>query len=97
MPSFDVEYPVECDDEYWDHEDPQKSFKQPPEMPCAISSFIHLIKLCEILSFSSRTLYSTKKSKLISGYFGEDWEMRMVAELDSSLNKWKASLPFFCK
>ncbi|KAH9479075.1 Putative transcriptional regulatory protein [Psilocybe cubensis] len=91
--SFDLEYPVECDDEYWDHEDPQKRFRQPPGKPCSMSNFIHLIKLCEILSFSSRTLYSTKKSKLVSGYFGEDWEMRMVAELDSSLNKWRAALP----
>ncbi|KAH9479055.1 Putative transcriptional regulatory protein [Psilocybe cubensis] len=91
--SIDIEYPVECDDEYWEHPNPAKAFKQPAGIPCKISSFIHLIKLCEVLGFASRTLYSTYKSKLLSGYLGGDWEIRMVAEIDSSLNKWKLSLP----
>ncbi|PPQ93067.1 hypothetical protein CVT25_011943 [Psilocybe cyanescens] len=95
--SFDIEYPIECDDEYWEDEDPEKAFKQPPGKPCVISNFVYLIKLCEILGFASRTLYCTKKSRILSGYFGDDWDMRMVAELDSSLNKWKASLPPYCE
>lgn len=41
----------------------------------------------------TRTLYSTKKSQILSGLIGPEWETRVVTELDSSLNKWKDALP----
>lgn len=91
---FDVEYPIECDDEYWEHEDPGRAFQHPPGKPSSITSFVCFIKLCEILGLASRMLYTTtKKSKIQSGSLGHDWEAQTVAELDSSMNKWKDSLP----
>lgn len=95
LSSFDVEYPIECDDEYWEAKDPTKAFQQPPGKPCSITAFVCFIKLSEILGFASRTLYATKKSKILSGCIGVEWEGRMVAELDSSMNKWKQSLPHY--
>ncbi|KAF8973128.1 fungal-specific transcription factor domain-containing protein, partial [Flammula alnicola] len=94
---FDVDYPIECDDEYWETEDPEQAFKQPPGLPCTITGFVCALKLCEILAFTLRTLYSTKKSKILSGLIGNEWENRLVAELNSSLDKWKVSLPHFCE
>ncbi|KAF8973127.1 hypothetical protein BDZ97DRAFT_1779521 [Flammula alnicola] len=94
---FDVDYPIECDDEYWEIDDPEQAFKQPPGKPCTITSFVCALKLCEILAFALRTLYSTKKSKILSGLIGNEWERRIVAELDSSMNKWKDSLPLFLR
>ncbi|KAH9485168.1 putative transcriptional regulatory protein [Psilocybe cubensis] len=91
--AFDVEYPIDCDDEYWETEDPEQAFKQPTGKPSMITGFICFIKLCEILGFALRTLYTTKKSKLLSGFIGSEWEGRMVAELDSAMNGWKDSLP----
>ncbi|KAH9474373.1 Cutinase transcription factor 1 alpha [Psilocybe cubensis] len=92
--AFDVEYPIECDDEYWDIEDPQAAFRQPAEKPSSITGFIQFIKLCEILGKVSRALYTTtKKSKIQSGSFGHDWEAQTVAELDSAMNQWKDSIP----
>lgn len=88
---------MECDDEYWEHEDPEQAFKQPAGKPCSMTSFINFIKLCEILGFALRTLYTNKKSRLLSGFTGTEWEARMVAELDSSLNQWKDALPDFCE
>jgi hypothetical protein len=41
--------------------------------------------------------YSIKKSKASLGFVGQDWEQRMVAELDSALNKWMDSLPDHCE
>ncbi|KDR75218.1 hypothetical protein GALMADRAFT_249193 [Galerina marginata CBS 339.88] len=90
---FDLEYPIECDDEYWETEDPELAFKQPSGKPCKISGFVRVLKLCEILAFGLRTLYSTKKSRILSGLRGDEWECRVVAALDSSMNKWKDSLP----
>ena len=97
LPRFDLEYPVECDEEYWETPDPEKAFQQPPGKPCKMSCFIWLIKLAEMLGFAHRTLYATKKSKMLIGLIGNEWESEVVSELDSSMNKWKDSLPQYCE
>ncbi|PPQ94986.1 hypothetical protein CVT25_003738 [Psilocybe cyanescens] len=91
--TFDVDYPIECDDEYWVAEDPEKAFEQPAGKPCSITAFVYLIKLCEVLGFTLRTLYSNKKSRILSGFIGGEWEGRMVAALNSSMKEWRDSLP----
>ena len=94
MSSFDVDYPIECDDECWEPSgDSGQAFQQPGGKTSVITTFVYQLRLCEILAFTLRTLYSTKKSKIRSGLIGNEWEHRIVAELDSSLNKWKDSLP----
>ena len=37
--------------------------------------------------------YSINKSKLSHGFVGPEWEQRIVAELDSALNKWSDTVP----
>ena len=59
--SFDLELPLEVDDEYWEHPDPTKAFKQPPGIPCSISYFISFLKLNQILAFALRTIVSTSQ------------------------------------
>ncbi|KAF8813792.1 hypothetical protein BYT27DRAFT_7180557 [Phlegmacium glaucopus] len=91
---FDVDYPIECDDEYWAPTgDSGQAFQQPSGKPSIITAFVYQLRLCEILALTLRTLYSTKKSKVRSGSIDHEWEHRIVAELDSSLNRWKDSLP----
>jgi len=53
------------------------------------------LKLAELLGFALRTLYATKKSKTLFGVIGNEWEMQVVSELDSSMNKLKDGLPHF--
>lgn len=84
---------MECDDEYWECEDPEQNWKQPPGKPSKATAFIVHLRLCEILAHALRTLYSTKKSKLLTGLIGNEWEERVVSDLDSSMNRWKDSLP----
>src|SRR5258708_32400151 len=91
----DLESPVECDEEYWATSAPDKSFQQPPGKPCRMSCFIWLIKLAEVLGFAHRTLYAPKKSKMLIRLIGNEWESEVVTELDSSMNKWKDSLPHY--
>jgi hypothetical protein len=94
MSSFDVDYPIECDDEYWKPNGTLgQALQQPSGKPSVITTFVYQLKLCEILAYTLRTLYATKKSRIMSGLIGNNWEHRIVAELDSSLNKWKDSLP----
>ena len=95
--SFDLDYPVECDDEYWEISDSKTVFKQPPGKPSQMTYFIWTLKLAEILGYALRTLYATKKSKMFIGLMGSEWESEVVAELDSSMNKFKDSIPQHCE
>ncbi|KAF8070636.1 fungal-specific transcription factor domain-containing protein [Lyophyllum atratum] len=91
---FDIDSLVECDDEYWEYGvNSELTFKQPVNKPSYVTAFNCCLSLCEILSFSMRTLYSTKKAKLWSGHVGNDWRHRLVAQMDSALNKWSDSVP----
>ncbi|GLB45768.1 putative fungal specific transcription factor [Lyophyllum shimeji] len=90
---FDVDLPVECDDEYWEHSDPSQRFKQPPNKPSYVTGFILLLKLNQVLAILLRTIYSINKSKITLGFIGHQWEQHIVAELDSALNKWIDSVP----
>ncbi|KAA1476284.1 hypothetical protein DENSPDRAFT_806964 [Dentipellis sp. KUC8613] len=90
---FDIDFPVECDDEYWTHPDPELAFKQPPGKETYMSYFICFLKLNQILAFALRTIYSINKSKILLGFVGQQWEQHIVAELDSALNKWIDSVP----
>ena len=56
--SYDLDLPVDCDDEYWDDPDPEKRFKQPANKPSSVTAFILYIKLHQILAFSLRTIVS---------------------------------------
>lgn len=60
--SYDVEYPVEVDDEYWTNPDPELAFKQPTGKLSSITAFNLLLKLGEILGTVLRVLVRTSHS-----------------------------------
>ncbi|KAI0260431.1 fungal-specific transcription factor domain-containing protein [Gloeopeniophorella convolvens] len=91
--NYDVEYPIECDDEYWENADPALAFKQPPGKPTRVSYFNHLIKINLLHSHALRTIYSLNKSRLVTGPREKGWEEKTVTELDSALNSWFDSIP----
>ncbi|KAI0372641.1 hypothetical protein BV20DRAFT_963680 [Pilatotrama ljubarskyi] len=90
---FDVALPIECDDEYWVSEDPEKAFKQPPGKPSKITFWTSYVRLSKIVGYVLRTLYSLRKSRTMLGNDHEQWEERIVAELDSELNRWIDTVP----
>ncbi|THV06403.1 hypothetical protein K435DRAFT_816004 [Dendrothele bispora CBS 962.96] len=90
---YDLDLPTECDDEYWEHPDPAKAFRQPPGKPSIVSAFVLTLKLNRILAFALRTIYAINKSKILLGFAGPTWEQQLVAELDSALNQWIDSVP----
>ncbi|VDC03048.1 unnamed protein product [Peniophora sp. CBMAI 1063] len=93
LDSFDVEFPLDCDDEYWCNSDSEKAFKQPEGKPSDVAFFIAWIKLQLIHSHALRTIYSLEKHKVISKIGEQEWEKRVVSELDSALNRWVDALP----
>lgn len=62
--SYDVDLPVDCDDEYWEHPDPEQAFKQPPGKPSKISFLKVFMKLLHILAFAQRNLVSLQSRTL---------------------------------
>uniref|UniRef100_A0A0W0EWG7 Xylanolytic transcriptional activator regulatory domain-containing protein n=1 Tax=Moniliophthora roreri TaxID=221103 RepID=A0A0W0EWG7_MONRR len=90
---FDLDMPVECDDEYWEHPNPEMAFKQPPGKPSYVTAFVSYLKLMRLLAMALRTIYCINKSKMMLGFTGPQWEQRVVSELDSALNQWVDSVP----
>ncbi|EKM58712.1 uncharacterized protein PHACADRAFT_253204 [Phanerochaete carnosa HHB-10118-sp] len=90
---MDVDFPIECDDEYWIADDPETAFKQPEGKPSTVSCFVSSLRLKQIQAFALRTLFSTKKSKVLSGRTGPEWEQQTISELDSALNQWLDTVP----
>lgn len=55
--SFDLDLPLEVDDEYWERrQDSEKIFEQPRNIPSRIAAFNHFIKLTQIMAFTMRTM-----------------------------------------
>ncbi|KAJ6460653.1 fungal-specific transcription factor domain-containing protein, partial [Mycena vitilis] len=87
---FDIDLPIECDDEYWEH--PTHPFQQPAGVPSGVTFFNTVIRLHHILALSLKALYGLNKVHMP---FEQDqgWEDKAVVELDSALNKWRDQVP----
>ncbi|KAF8997064.1 fungal-specific transcription factor domain-containing protein [Cyathus striatus] len=92
---FDIDMPVECDDEYWEHPDQKKRFRQPKDIPSTLTAFNLHLRLYKIMAYSMNTIYSIKTKFWELMLHG--WEQHMVAELDSALNNWLSSLPEYLR
>lgn len=57
--SFDIDFPLEVDDEYWINPDSELAFKQPENKPSIISYFNCYLRLMQISSFAMRTIVRT--------------------------------------
>ncbi|KAJ6591569.1 fungal-specific transcription factor domain-containing protein, partial [Mycena vulgaris] len=55
---FDLDFPIDCDDEYWEPPDPAQAFHQPKGKPSRIAAFILYLRLCQVVSFALRTIAS---------------------------------------
>ncbi|EKM58719.1 uncharacterized protein PHACADRAFT_140787 [Phanerochaete carnosa HHB-10118-sp] len=87
---FDVDYPIECDDEYWVTDGPQSVFKQPVGQPSTVAHFNCTLRLDRIHAHALRTIYSLPGAKSLSD---PERAQQIVAELDSELNQWVDSIP----
>ncbi|KAF7313351.1 Fungal-trans domain-containing protein [Mycena chlorophos] len=85
---FDVDLPLEVDDEYW-----EDGFSQPEGTTSSVVYFNQHLKLDMILGLALETLYSLQKSKALLAHRDPDWASRIVAELDSALNNWLSNVP----
>ena len=54
--SYDLEFPLEVDDEYWLHPDPEQAFKQPVGKPSTVSFWVHLLRLLDTFGVAQRSI-----------------------------------------
>ncbi|KAJ7607254.1 fungal-specific transcription factor domain-containing protein, partial [Mycena polygramma] len=87
---FDIDLPIECDDEYWEH--PTHPFQQPAGVPSRVTFFNVTIRLHHILALSLKILYGLNKVRM-PFMQDEGWEGKAVVELDSALNNWRDQVP----
>ncbi|KAJ6482780.1 fungal-specific transcription factor domain-containing protein [Mycena sanguinolenta] len=87
---FDVDLPLEVDDEYWEH--PTHPFQQPSGVPSRVAFFNTLMRLNHILGFCLLGLYSSSKLLALFSING-GWSEYAVHELDAVLSNWHAQIP----
>ncbi|KAJ7598633.1 fungal-specific transcription factor domain-containing protein [Mycena floridula] len=90
---FDIGMPIDCDDEYWENPDPNLAFKQPPDKPSKISSFICYIRIADLLRSALRKLYCNNDARDMFHSVYPQWEKSNLGHLDSAINHWLQSLP----
>ncbi|KIY62789.1 hypothetical protein CYLTODRAFT_383181 [Cylindrobasidium torrendii FP15055 ss-10] len=89
---FDIDYPVDCDDEYWDHPDEFQNFQQPVGKPSRMGYFISLCKLVVIKMGMHRALYTVRrpmKTKMAPAPSQDD----ISATHDEQLALWQREIP----
>ncbi|KAJ3575093.1 hypothetical protein NP233_g1332 [Leucocoprinus birnbaumii] len=90
---YDLDIPLEVDDEYWETGNPKTDFKQPKDLPSQISAFNHYLKLTEIIGFTAKTLYPVDKRKVFFGFIKGDWTAEVVRQLKMALEEWEQTVP----
>ncbi|KAF8910393.1 fungal-specific transcription factor domain-containing protein [Mucidula mucida] len=89
---YDIDLPLEVDDEYWEAEEPSRAFRQPPGVPSRITAFNLWLKLTQIVAFTMRTVYATNPAKVIMGRpIGKPEQI--VSQINAALTEWVDSVP----
>lgn len=89
---FDVDLPLEVDDEYWETSDPEKAFQQPPGKPSKIAGFNSYLKLTKISAYALRTIYPLDRSKLLVSAARPRWH-EVLNRLSTAMTEWVDSVP----
>jgi hypothetical protein len=84
---YDLDPPIECDDDYWEHSDPEQAFKQPIGRPSLIECWLSLLKLLKILAKVQKNMYSIRQLPDLTP------EHNVVRELDLELMHWIDNIP----
>ncbi|KAF8800208.1 hypothetical protein BYT27DRAFT_7227519 [Phlegmacium glaucopus] len=85
---FDLDLPLECDDEYWDN-----NFQQPPGIPSSIMFFNSFLRLMDILAYTLRLIYPIRRPNNKIMTFPPRSEQQIISQLDSAMNNWMDKVP----
>ncbi|KAE9401870.1 hypothetical protein BT96DRAFT_991699 [Gymnopus androsaceus JB14] len=89
--NYDVEFPVEVDDEYWEQPG-ELAFKQPPGEPSQLAYWIQMLKLVRILESLQRAVGFVRSwRKPDTGVLAQ--KQRVLIEIDKALDNWLKAIP----
>ncbi|KAI0930432.1 hypothetical protein AcW1_009125 [Taiwanofungus camphoratus] len=95
---FDLEFPLEVDDEYWQDSSGEWTFQQPREKPSLVTAFVYWAKLAQVSGFALKIVRSIGKAKLNPlGQVGPRWSEEKFAQLNELMLEWVASIPEYLK
>ncbi|KAF5314632.1 hypothetical protein D9611_007147 [Ephemerocybe angulata] len=94
---YDLDRPIECDDEFWENEDPELAFVQPAGRHSEITHFNKLLDLLEVFDDVQAAIYSVRKPPPSKGLSVEEWNEQQLAGFDSALNSWYENIPEFLR
>ncbi|KAF9071113.1 fungal-specific transcription factor domain-containing protein [Rhodocollybia butyracea] len=89
---YDTEFPVECDDEYWEQPG-DLAFKQPSGKHCKVSYWIHTLKLLHVLEQVQRAMRFVRRSSKAAQGVLLAGRQRAITEIDKSLTEWLETIP----
>ncbi|KAJ4498061.1 fungal-specific transcription factor domain-containing protein [Lentinula lateritia] len=92
---YDLDLPLEVDDEFWATEDPTLAFQQPSGLPSRVTAFNAWIGITQIVGFALRTLYALDPKKFFLGRRTLPEPEILVKQLNIALDEWFNSLPEF--
>ncbi|KAF7965830.1 hypothetical protein HWV62_41248 [Athelia sp. TMB] len=91
---FDLDLPIEVDDQFWEMGDSSASFQQPLGKPSLVTAFNYFLNLTQVMSFALRTLYSVNRSKdNLGGPQGPAWQEELVMQMNNAMTGWVDSVP----
>jgi hypothetical protein len=108
--SLDAEYPLEVDDEFWENDDSQLAFQQPPDKPSTIVAFNLWLRLTDIAASTMHSLVGHTHSVITSRLYlydrkdynehdGHSSGLRVeeiLNRLNESLTEWAEKVPRHC-
>ncbi|EMD37384.1 hypothetical protein CERSUDRAFT_154019 [Gelatoporia subvermispora B] len=94
---MDLDLPAEVDDEYWENEDPELSFRQPADKPSKVTFFVSWIKLSQIIARALETFYAVGRVPGSLGYiltfWRPNWRQEILEQLNEQLVQWVDGVP----
>lgn len=90
---IDLDFPIECDDEYWEPSMSGSVFQQPEGKPAVMSYFNCYLKLTSLIALCLRTVYAMKKSQIRLQFLDTNWEKRIIELLNVRLKHWMTAIP----
>jgi hypothetical protein len=104
--SFTAEFPLEVDDDFWENDDLQRSFRQPPDRPSTVTAFNLWLQLTNFTAsalhcFVSHVFYdhfthSFTQPKDIMEHDGPSSGLRaegILNQLNENLTVWAEKVP----
>ncbi|KAG7098621.1 hypothetical protein E1B28_000543 [Marasmius oreades] len=95
--NFDLDPPLDVDDEYWENDDPALAFQQPTGKPSRLTSFILWLSLTDVIAFAIRTLYCVRPNGGLMEHMKPPAPEDLVKRLDRSLVAWMDKIPEYLR